>query len=1795
MSQKIESPHADSANDQAAAAGGSYELLKRRLEGQGVQLAAKAQQLNEARVAEFGRSELKLLGRLAARTENNCVARDIVHVGELLVFGYNVFIGLRKETTAADVFSLYRLVEGAAGYELEPQPLEGSFLADSRFTADFRELYAYYKQASLTQLRVHQHKLLAAFRIGAQATDVRVFRWEIRQDGTLAYIDNRGERDIALPPAYDFEWTQATREQHVNGRHPHINVLDTIFVETVNGDLTIKVENNTESGLGIYSEPVQDRNQALADAEVAYARLGSLILLRVRPYREDVTRYLVFNARTQQVVRIDAIGKSCVQLPEDHGIIFPGGYLLQSGEFKRFDLPPDMVDGLRFKRMVRSPNGEDVLYVFYEPGRGGYGLFTYNLIEKTLGTPLMASGYARFDDGRVLVFQSEGDEPLRSHAMQVWQTPFTSDDHARQSAKLNSFFGRVGNPELVRGVSELLAISRAVREQAPTRVAYDDLVRQCTRVLDAHFWLEEADAGSIAGDVRTIAETARNTLDEFDKVAALRREASRQLQQAQAGQHQLVTDIAATLWQHPNDFVTALARLQTQRGSLHALKEVRYIDLAQIEAMDAAMAEEETRIGEKTVGFLASDKAFVPYRDELAKTAVELGTANTSAAIGKVIAHLDTTAKGLDLLTGLLSSLPGGDAVVRSRILDEVSAVYADLNRIRAEARNRYKSLGTEESRNEFAAQMRLFGQAVENALDLADTPEKCDEALTRLLAQMEELEGRFGEQDAFVADLATQRESVYEAFAAKKQNLLDARTRRSQTLIEAAQRILAGIPRRVAQLARLEQVHAYFASDPLLAKLRTLIADLRALDAQVGADDLETQLKTARDQAVRTLRDKQELVGDNGNSIRFGKHAFTISRQQPDLTIVPHEGELFFHITGTDYRAPLLSEELAGLRAFWEQSLVSETAALYRGEYLAGLFLAAVREGHEALPMEELIRLATVDEDAVLLDHIRRFAAPRYQEGYVKGVHDLDAVRLLKALVNMESAAGLLVFGPPSRALALAWWSLAQDPEAQDSWRQHARNMAHLRQHFGAAGLADPEQDELIAALYAFAQESRFPVLRQPEAECRLLAAEAADYLLAELAGPNKTFIVSGSADDLATSFTRYLERAGQWQEWRQQLATLPGAEAWRMTRQWLRRYSETQEPAQVAFVEEAAAQLAFAQVRERRNAMLEVRIEGLLGESPRLQSGALLLNLNDFHSRFRAHRTLIVPGFERLQVLRQEIVAKEKQRLRMSQFQAKPLSSFVRNRLIDEVYLPLVGDNLAKQIGSAGAGNRSDRMGLLLLISPPGYGKTTLMEYICDRLGMIFVRINCPALGHDVTSLDPAQAPHSAARSELEKLNLGLAMGNSVMLYLDDIQHTNPEFLQKFIALSDGTRRIEGVWDGVPRTWDMRGKRFAIVMAGNPYTESGDVFKIPDMLANRADIYNLGDVLSGREDLFALSYIENSLTANPVLLPLASRDPADVHRLVRLAQGDEVPSSEFAHTYSSAELNELTAILRHMFVARDLLLKVNLGYIASAAQDDAYRTEPPFKLQGSYRNMNKLAAKLSAALQPAELEALLRDHYRGEAQTLTTGAEENLLKLAQLIGTPTPDESARWQAIVEQFRTNRVTGGPDADGTTRVTNVLADIAGSLRQTRDTEVARTSVEQQRVESEARRAATEAERAAELRAGVDRLIATLESNKPSVRVTLPPQEQLTEAVRQMAELYEKVLVPLVTAQHHKLSLDHSIWDNVRDMARSVQKFGRTLDRLDSDIAASGAGRDEPAAKPATKKATQRKPGEKVDE
>ncbi|HAN78751.1 MAG TPA: AAA family ATPase, partial [Bacteroidales bacterium] len=412
---------------------------------------------------------------------------------------------------------------------------------------------------------------------------------------------------------------------------------------------------------------------------------------------------------------------------------------------------------------------------------------------------------------------------------------------------------------------------------------------------------------------------------------------------------------------------------------------------------------------------------------------------------------------------------------------------------------------------------------------------------------------------------------------------------------------------------------------------------------------------------------------------------------------------------------------------------------------------------------------------------------------------------------------------------------------------------------------------------------------------------------------------------------------------------------------------------------------------------------------------------NYNTFVQKLTHYIEVVAPKFVAYEELKRSLLHRKETEMRLNEFKPQILSSFVRNKLINEVYLPLVGNNLAKQIGTSGENKRTDRMGMLLLISPPGYGKTTLMEYIAGRLGLIFMKINGPSLGHEITSVDPAKAGNAASREELKKLNLAFEMGDNVMIYIDDIQHCNPEFLQKFITVADGQRKIEGVYNGISKTYDFRGKKVCVVMAGNPYTETGEKFQIPDMLANRADTYNLGDIIGDTEQAFVMSYIENSLTSNPTLASLASKSQKDLYSFIQMAQTGEQSAETFEASYSAQEVNEYVAVLKKLITIRDTIFAVNKQYIASAAQAEAYRTEPHFKLQGSYRDMNKISEKVVSVMNDQEIKRLLLSHYENESQTLTADTEANMLKFKELTNTMDAKETERWESIITVFRKNK------------------------------------------------------------------------------------------------------------------------------------------------------------------------------
>jgi len=237
---------------------------------------------------------------------------------------------------------------------------------------------------------------------------------------------------------------------------------------------------------------------------------------------------------------------------------------------------------------------------------------------------------------------------------------------------------------------------------------------------------------------------------------------------------------------------------------------------------------------------------------------------------------------------------------------------------------------------------------------------------------------------------------------------------------------------------------------------------------------------------------------------------------------------------------------------------------------------------------------------------------------------------------------------------------------------------------------------------------------------------------------------------------------------------------EQFQLIRKWVHAFSAQHKNTEYTnYVNEAATLLLLNNFDKKCVIKTDttITISDLHGSHLLVQEGAYRLDYNDFTDKLSHYEREIAPRFSRYVKMKKDLADTYKKQLRLHEFEPRVLSSFVRNKLIDKVYLPIFGDNLAKQIGTADENTRTDRMGLLLLISPPGYGKTTLMEYIANRLGLIFMKINGPALGHHVTSLDPADAGNMAAKQELEKLNLALEMGDNVMLYLDDIQHCNPD----------------------------------------------------------------------------------------------------------------------------------------------------------------------------------------------------------------------------------------------------------------------------------------------------------------------------------------------------------------------------------------------------------------------------------
>lgn len=1602
----------------------TYEIIRNRLDTFGSELQDRLDQLNQKRRDVFGAIPTELISTERVTTDNNCNARDIVSIGEKFIFGYNVHIGLRSETALSDVFAIYRFDKQG----LKSDSLE--LLGDSSFEHDFKQLYKYYKTTTFAKFQTIGPHLYIVFQVGKSTKDIKAFKFLINGD-RLEYIDNRSEHEARFPPQHDFEWSRTHRDLHRTGEHPHISIEDRVFVETVGGDLTIKVEDNTEDGVGIYNEPVDDPDQTLDDAEIFYAAVGNIILLKIRPYKEDEFRYLVFNEKTQQAIRLDAIADACVQLPEDHGLIFSRGYYLQTGEHKYFD---NDASDLLFEKRIASPNGEDYMYVFFNRATGLYVLLMYNVIEQKVATPILCNGFSLFKNGHLVFFKSDA-QPQKHHALQIWQTPFVDQDVQVPSDQADSMLYKIGNAEIVRGMAECHEVINLLDKDDTFANLYVDIVKKTTDVIDAYFWINESETCNLGDALSKIRDAGKAAVDEFDKVVRVRRNTKKQFDATSKSVGEALSDATRRMYQHIDDFVASLASLRRVRGEAISLKELKYVDLDAVAKLEKRIEDESERLSHRCIEFLLREDSLAPYENRVKKQHAQIEKLETVAQAKTLDEEISDGSSELEMLIDIVSNLKIDDATQRTRIIDNISSIYSSLNQTRATLKKRIKVLQQTEGAAEFNSQLKLLSQAVVNYLDVCDTPERCDEYLTKMMVQVEELEGRFAEFDEFVVQLAEKREEIYAAFDSQRLQLVEARNRRATSLANAADRILKGIQSRISNFEDVNDINSYFASDLMIEKVRDITKQLGELDETVKVDDIQSRLKTIREDAVQQLRDKKELFVEGEKTIRLGEYLFSVNVQPLELTTVIKDDNMFFHLSGTKYLEQITDEKFLATQPVWAQEVLSENRDVYRAEYLAFQVLQSIESGswHDS---KHVIALP----DNKLVAEIQKFMAPRYSESYVKGVHDADAAKILRAVLDLRETVGLMRYHSDARALGnIAWHTIRIfDPEFHQEMRIELKAAGAVSKAFHLV----TNKSELVAQLEQMivavldhqsgdnqAISSAISVL--PD---RKYAGQAALYLFEQLTSHDHQS-ASVDAIKLGKSMSDYLARhkiAEAFEASIHELDSDPMAQYAALCN-WLYAFiaTDTEQNSKREFLKETASILLDDSL-ENRHPMSAERtreIHGMLGSHPVVENDPYILDLNDFEMRLAHFAKTTVPSYEYYLKSKKEIIGNRRDDMRLDEFKPRVLTSFVRNKLINDVYLHLVGANLAKQIGEIGENKRTDLMGLLLLISPPGYGKTTLMEYIANRLGITFMKINGPAIGHRVTSLDPTEAPNASAREEVQKLNLALEMGDNVMIYLDDIQHCNPEFLQKFISLCDATRRIEGVWRGKTRTYDLRGRKVCVVMAGNPYTESGDKFQIPDMLANRADVYNLGDVIGDSSSAFELSYLENCLTSNSTLSVLNSRNRNDIYSIIKMAEHGDREGIDFEGNYSIEELNEFVAVMKKLIRVRDVLLKVNELYIESAAQANEYRTEPAFKLQGSYRDMNKIAERVVPVMNDAELETLIFSHFENQAQTLTTGAEANLLKFKELLGSMSDEEAKRWEDIKRTFKRNVMLGSVAGD----------------------------------------------------------------------------------------------------------------------------------------------------------------------
>jgi len=320
----------------------------------------------------------------------------------------------------------------------------------------------------------------------------------------------------------------------------------------------------------------------------------------------------------------------------------------------------------------------------------------YNMIEQEIKTPIVCGGFTILPDGELCYFKAD-DEQTKHHMIQIWQTPYLEGD-IMPSEHQDSMLYKIGNKDIVKAMAEANELITLLSKEDNYDGLYADIAKSSKNILDAYYWLNDKETAVLSEPLKEINIAANAAIDEFQKVIQLKKNAEKQTKEIQQKAQELFSKIKSTSFKNINEFVELLSQLRALRGEVIGLYEIRYVNEEFIKSLEAEIAEQTTTISRRCVEFLLNDKALQPYHDKVQEKQQQLDKISKVVEAKKLEEEVNQIAIDLEMLIDIVSNLDIEDTSHSTKIIDNISLIFATINQLKAAIKNKKKSLGSKEA-----------------------------------------------------------------------------------------------------------------------------------------------------------------------------------------------------------------------------------------------------------------------------------------------------------------------------------------------------------------------------------------------------------------------------------------------------------------------------------------------------------------------------------------------------------------------------------------------------------------------------------------------------------------------------------------------------------------------------------------------------------------------------------------------------------------------------------------------------------------------------------------------------------------------------------------------------------------------------------------------------------------------------------------------------------------------------------------------------------------------------------------